>query len=456
MSTIKISPVVPQEHVVQPLTSTSKHILRRRIEEVPPLTSATDYAYGSNSRLEFLLNSASDFVDFQHSFIRFSVACVLNDGGDVPEKAFASGGAHSFFSEIRVETSNGVVIQRISNYNKWYAMMSQSLGKEYIESVGQAWGDSMGSEADYAGLGGASTQGAREYCANNTSTLCFQPALPLLMMGQDIPLAIIRGGLRVILELADPSQVLSAATGDIIEGSVATATVTLSNPRYLVSYVQPSQEVIQAYLTQFNSSGVSYTYPDVQLYQNQLAVATTGLAAFQHHANVRSARCVYTIQQNDNMATTKDVSQYNSSYAVDSCGTFLKMNLKEYQYYSGALRFPTSTPVDMTDEVHAEALQYYLQCRGIQGIESSIRPHPDEWMERDTIDNVTDSSKLIIAAKLGRGNDAYSGLDLSLQPLTTELNYDAAYTVGTNKNIFTWIEADVTLTIGADGVVVRK
>jgi hypothetical protein len=338
-------------------------------------------------------------------------------------------------------------------------MMSQSLSKESIEAVGHAHGDSISGSADYAGVGGSSTQGAREYAANNVTTLCVQPAIPLLMMEQFVPLALIRGGLRIIFELAPAYQVLSAPPASITEGSVASASATIANPRFVTSFVQPSQEVMQAYLAQYNGEGISYTVPDYQLFQNQVAAGNSSLNAFQHHANVRSARAVYTIQQNVNQNTERDVAVADeSSWAVDA-GLLLKMNLSAYQYYSGALRFPTQNTVDMTDESNSEALQYYLQCRGLQGIEKSIRPHPNEWMERQTVDGETDSSALVLAAKLGRGDDSYSGLDLSLQPLTTELTYDAVYAINATNEVRylqTWLESDATITVSADGIVVRR
>jgi hypothetical protein len=114
----------------------------------------------------------------------------------------------------------------------------------------------------------------------------------------------------------------------------------------------------------------------------------------------------------------------------------------------------------MTTLNNSEALQYYLEALGKMGSSFySLKCAPQEWAERQTVSGGVDTTKLVIASKLGRGNDFYSGLDLSLQPLSVELTFDAVYTINAANKIryaHSWVEHDSTLTVSSSGIIVRK
>jgi hypothetical protein len=476
---VVIKPVVPPEFINKPLSSSSKHILRNRFEEITPLTSATEYSYNGNSRLEFLINSSADFVDFQNSYLRFDLTTTMEfdvDAAASPNpdatRALATGGAHSIFREIRIESSNGVILNRIDRYNKFYAMYSTGFDQDYVENVGAYYGDSIGS-ADVTHLTGSdNTPSAREYYANtNAIVVCMQPLMPLLLTGAALPVALIRGGLKIIFELERPEYILqSNADTPSVSNTYSDITVKLDNPRYIVNFIQPSQEVMSEYLNMYNKDGLHYNYSRFHYSNQQVAAGSAALNSFQFQPSVRSAKNVFTFQQgpaqetivpSDNVVENDDLT---STFNQDSIGTFLKANLSSYQCYSGALRFPLQRPIDTTDPSNSELFQHFRHAQGLLGTSiQNCRANVEQWMERDSLYGNTDSTKLVIANKLGRGDDSYSGLDISVVPLTVDLEYDAVFTTqdagggDTNKirYIHNYIEADETLSISSNGMQTR-
>jgi hypothetical protein len=461
----EISPIIPDEFIVKPLQSSSSYIVDARFEEVSPSTSASTYSFNTNSRLEFLINSSSEFLDFANSYLRFDLENVvlLNNESDETTKSLATGGGHSLFNEIRIESSNGAVLSRIPRYNKWYAMMSQSYPQDWVETLGGYHGDSLGNATVlHIGKDTAVSSSRKVYANVATSSsikVCLQPALPLLTMSQYFPLSFIRGGLKIVLVLERPEFVLQSSSG--IDESLNSAAYSISNPKWVCRFVQPSNDIMDKYISSFNNEGISYSFKGYNHFFNQIAAGNSSLNSFQMNANVRSADSVFTIIQtapHETISLIDEVKQLNTC-SVDSIGEFLKTNLSSYQYYSGATRFPLSRPVDMTDVSNSEALQHYLTAVNKQGTFShSIRCDPEDWMELRSVGGETDSSKLILASKLSRHSDEYSGLDLSLIPLTLELGFDASYSRNDFEQvryIHTWVCSTNTLTISSDGVFVR-
>lgn len=457
MQSLVVKPVVPTEMMVPPIVSTSKHILRNRLEAITPITSASQYSFDTNSRLEFIINSSGDMINFNRSFLRFDLACSVTNG-TANSISLATGGGHSLFSEIRVEASNGTIFQRIRGYNRFYAMYSQSFSQEYVEQTGWAYGDSVG-PGDVTHLYGSSTDGARNYTALSSHTLCLKPLIPLFNTGMFFPVNFIRGGIRIVFELDNPEYVLSIV-GDG-GGDYSSAMYTISNPRYITNFIQPSEDIVQQYMNLYNSGGISIRYSDFQTFEQNVPSGSSGSFSYSVQPTVRSARNVFLIQQNlrHRTITAGSAADNASTYTADSIGTFVKANLSAYQFYSGALRFPLAQSVVTTDSVNAEPFQYFQQAIGTAGsLFATMRCNVEEWSERSSDSGNTDSTKFILAAKLGRGEDSYSGLDLGSNPLTFLLDYDDTYSVNSVsaiRYVMLWIEADATMTISTDGVLVR-
>ena len=143
---VKFNTIVPSTFVPKPLTSGSQHVIRRRKVEILPV-SQTTYQYSGNNRIQFNIQSASEFLDCQNSFLRFELRAygISATGTDDPFLALATGGAHALIKQAIVRLQNGTEIMRIDDYNKWYAMMSNlTQSAEHVDRYGWMYGDSVG------------------------------------------------------------------------------------------------------------------------------------------------------------------------------------------------------------------------------------------------------------------------------------------------------------------------
>ena len=158
---LNLKPKLPSKAVVEPIMTADRSILSVRNAEVPSQINGT-YSYSTNSRIEFDLNSPSEFIDFANSYMRFNLSTTLNlEGSDCSAKYLAEGGAHALFREVRLETQSGTLIDRIQRYNKFYSTMSSIFHpKDFVDSHLQQAGDSVDveckgdSQPNYKPLGG--------------------------------------------------------------------------------------------------------------------------------------------------------------------------------------------------------------------------------------------------------------------------------------------------------------
>src|SRR5688572_26961147 len=135
MSGIHVSTIIPSSLIPRPLQSGSQHIIRKRQVEVLPV-SQTTYKHGGNDRLVFNITSANEFLDAQNSYLRFEFRAygITSAATDDPFLSLATGGAHALFREVILRLQNGVEIARITDYDKWYAMMSMvNESREHVD-----------------------------------------------------------------------------------------------------------------------------------------------------------------------------------------------------------------------------------------------------------------------------------------------------------------------------------
>lgn len=114
-----------------------------------PSSSQVSFSYTTNNTIEFVINSPSDMWDAMNSFIRMKLTCALNNNGsDSVNKYISEGGVHSIFSEVRIETVSGVLLQRIDRYNRLYALMSNlNHSQQFVDTMLSRAGDSVGYRA---------------------------------------------------------------------------------------------------------------------------------------------------------------------------------------------------------------------------------------------------------------------------------------------------------------------
>jgi len=543
---------LPSSAIVPPMSSSSKHVIQNRMVEIPANISGS-YSFTGNSRIEFDINSASDFIDFTKSYVRFNLASTLSfEGQNDLSRYLAEGGAHSLFRTVEITTSSGVRISRLENYGRWYAMMSsvlaprlyvdQALHREADGSDGYSQTEGYVSPNGYAVTGTAfawdastllltgtgstflkdlrvkdivviedvnleshvgvvesvltnttatvtfskaddiagnilrvlkpQAQSTRNRMAVNSSTVSFQPAVPFLQQDSWFPLMLVRGGLRVSMDLERPEYVLSSPHS-VISAGMTNAGVTISNCYYVCNMITPDQSLSQSYLNMFKNSGISYSFLNYNHQMDVISAGSSGRQNIQMNAGVRSARHLLCKIQNIRAQTVTGgaVNGGKSTFTADSIAQGLKANLAEFQVESGSDRFPLSSPLDCTSVDNAELYASLQNVFDVMGSSlSQPRFLPEQWAE--VASNVepfeqgvvptgrVDSDRLVIGVNLARDSSPFSGLDLSLNSLNIQPNFDASYTLvdddGTTpvSSPLYWLSYlgyDATLNLSANG-----
>ena len=556
-----ISSHLPTSAVVPPMSSSSKHIIQNRLVEVPANISGS-YSFTGNSRIEFDINSASDFIDFTKSYIRFDLTTALTyEGVDDLSRYLAEGGAHALFRTIEVTTSSGVRIARLENYGRWYAMMASIMApREYVDRALHREGDGADgysqtqgyvSPDGYAVTGTAfawdATGGASELLltgtastflsdlrvkdlvviedvnleshigvvesvlTNTTATVAFskatdiagnilrvlkpeaksvrnriattansaiefQPAVPFLQMDTWFPLMLVRGGLRISLDLERPEYVLCSPHSVISAGFTAPS-VTLSNCYYVCNMITPDQSLSQAYLAMFKGNGISYSYMNYVHQMDVITAGTSGRQNLQMNAGVRSARHLLCKIQNIRAQTVTSATANGgkSTFTADSIAMGLKANLAEFQVESGSDRFPLSSPLDCTSVDNSELWVSLQNAFGVTGSHlAQPRFLPEQWAEvASAVEpfeqgvvpiGKADSDRLVIGVDLARDASPFAGLDLSLNSLNIQPNFDASYSLtdddGSSNSAsaalywLSFLGFDATLSLSSQGIKV--
>jgi len=313
----------------------------------------------------------------------------------------------------------------------------------------------------------------RKVAANTPGyVMCFQPLAPFLNI-QHIPLMLIRGGLKIRLQLERPAFVLAS---DAVAGDGVGYTnfgYNITDPVYMCSMIQPDESLSQQFLDKYNSEGLIYEYSGVKHYLETIPSSTTGTHATNLHVGVRSARTLLTKLQNLRAETVSaaiaDISK--STYTCDSIAQGLKMSLSEFHVSSGSERFPQARPVDCTDisnnELYIESqramgnvgISVIGKRYGAEGIaEVDGRDKFGMQVSRTSEKEFVDSNRLFIAIELSRDPSHWSGLDLSLQPLLVETTFKTPYTLqnvdGTNgaasqRYLQNWVMYDCAMILSA-------
>jgi hypothetical protein len=556
---LKVSNILPSSAIVPPISSSSAHVLKARMVEVPASVNGT-YSYATNSRIEFQINSPSDYIDFVNSYVRLDLTCDLTIAGvDAPTKYLAEGGIHSCFRKISVETSGGTLIQKIDRYNKYYSMLSGALhSPEYVdqnlareadssayETVGEdapGWVALSAGTVTYDFTGGASeglltgsstlftrdlkvgdmvmgtkigaastitrvesitsdtvanciggvdlaagstlyvmrknvgSDPARKRVANtDASVVAFQPLIPFLQMTEWIPLFLIRGGLRIFLDLERPEFCLAAPSEP--GTGFAGANVQMSNVYYVCRMIQPDEQLSQQYLMAYRGAGLHYHMLGAKHFLDNISAGATGQQNIRLDPGVRSARFYLGRLQNirAETVTSATATAGKSTYTCDSIAQGLKAGLSEWGLEAGSERFPMARPIDCTSVDNAEMLaelQHVMQSMG-----SPLQLHrfkQSEWVElpdpyRSFDEGLTggknDSNRLILAVNMSRDASPFAGVDLSLNPLHVQPNLSAASVVtdmdGSNSAnsaiyLHSFVFHDQTISLSQDvGVQVR-
>lgn len=461
----EIQIVSPAKAILPALTSASAHIVSRSLQEQRPQANV-DFSYSTNKRIIIDISSPSAMVDFSNSYLRFNLTCTLkNDGVNSVARYLPEGGAQALFKTIILQTASGTEISRIDRANHLSVIMrSMGAGDEYIDSVLHREGDGVGvaNFGVYVAI--------RELAANTADyTICMQPFGPFLDSEQLFPLMMIRGGIRLTLELEDPVKFLISSVAPTGAGFSDT-TYTIKNPVYCLDYVTPSTDLFQVYKDKFMSEGIAYPFMQFKTY-SEIATSGSGSHTMTLQPSFRSAR-IFISQIQDLRAetiTAGDVNGGKSSYCVDSIAQGLRAHLSEFSLRSGSENFPLQSPliVDAScNELMIQAeralghLSFVNSRRGVpqerQAYSHLLRP-----LEQGATAGKAEAMRLYELIDLSRDQSHLSGLDLSLNTLQATYKFNATYNLtnldgtsstASNRYIHAWIGGDSILSISSRAV----
>lgn len=318
---------------------------------------------------------------------------------------------------------------------------------------------------------------ARLAAANTADyTVCMQPFSYFLRSSRFFPLFLVRGGLRIHMDLERPEWVLASNEAPTGAG-FANANYTIDSPVYVCQMIHPDQSLMQQYLDKFNSEGGVEIPFNVYRYR-QSTFSGSGAHGFQNQANMRSARlCI--IQQQDVRAqnvSTGNAAVGSSTYMVDSIAQGLKAFLTRLQLVSGSERYPLSGPMNLDSESNSEALMEAQRALNISGsnVLMTHRFLPEQYasyqsqvdyLQQGNANGLADESqRLYFIVRLYRDSSMFSGLNLSLSQLEVNLQYSAQYELpsfpsgrtgtASDRYINSWVMGDALLSISDKGVVV--
>jgi hypothetical protein len=466
MSSVTVKTMPPHQLLVEKPKSVSAHILRKRQVEILA-NENTSFEYSSNDRMVFNISSNTEFLDALNSYLRFDLTCVLTDaGGDIATKALPEGGVMGLFRTVELRTQSGVLIERWDRANVCYAMLSNAThGREFVDGVLSKHLDSTANTGS-RNLIAKGLTGAPVECTM---------AVPLgfLNMDKSIPLMYIKQGLQLIFELERPEFALES--GGAIGTAIALKSATISSPRYVAMMVTPDESIMGQYEKMYSGEGLHYGFTSFKHRRQTIQGTNSGKSVLNHHMGVRSARAAFTVIQSSLISDTAgDIASRS-----DSISTFVSMGCKQYQYRVGSEEYPYfpvdvnqvgtsyTTNVASNSEALAELMiataQYNSKHHNVRFNPVQFRNDNEVFYNSGSLKVDNETTKLILSAELGRDPSPWAGVDLSINDLQVELDFEASATVGNtytnlgNRVVHTFVVHDVLCSISkASGIVIRK
>ena len=241
---LDVQSIVPASAIVPAITSSSKHIIAHKNVEIRPTSSAPVYSRSTTNRLQFEINSMSDFIDFSQSYLRFKLTCALNNNGaDVTSKYLSEGGVHSLFRTIRVYMNGNVQVANLEDYAKYASSLSSIYhDKQFVDTHGYLYGDSVEAlefprGSSPTGKSIAFTAAAAYADATRSLGLGVGQALSQLSVGDVIAIKHAVGGADQVGTIQsitnDNTVILDRALGDDISAAGILDIQVLTNARHL-------------------------------------------------------------------------------------------------------------------------------------------------------------------------------------------------------------------------------
>jgi len=294
--------------------------------------------------------------------------------------------------------------------------------------------------------------------------ITMRPMLSFLNMREFIPLFLMSGGFTLELELNDPYRALQISDRYTASAS-AVLNYSLENVRYIASMVQPSQDIIQQYVSMYNGQGINYAMLQYRHVQS-VEPGASGTYSVAQNVNVRSLRFVLAIVQNlksnsgsGQVTAVRETAIQN----YDSVGTFVDGKVSSYQFTAGSDQFP-QIKVDCSDDFLTEAFAELQKTSGnIGNTLYEPRFQMDEWFKGNPNSDTEvrdESHKLIMSTRFDRGDGVLTGYDSSISAINMNLEFSAVHQVGgatSSRYIDCWYAHDVILSLSRNGgFVVRR
>lgn len=281
----------------------------------------------------------------------------------------------------------------------------------------------------------AQPDAVRKVAANTADyTLCVRPMFSFLELPVYHPLFLMRGGLRIRLQLEEPYLVLAcneAATGTGFSGE----DYIIKNPTFVCDFVTPSEVLSNQFLDAYNGEGLHYPY--MMMHYDSDTSRGAGTENIRIKGNMQSARHLFVVIQDERgeVRTTQDNDPGINTFNTDSVAQGLAAGIEDFSVQSGSERFPLSRPIDYSGVSKAEAYQELERIFEHSGVTvAGKRFKPVEWSTRasqlrpfEQPPSVAESTRLILSAKLSRDPSVWAGLDTILHDLTVSVKFSEPY-----------------------------
>ena len=284
-------------------------------------------------------------------------------------------------------------------------------------------------------------------------TVCMKSMMSVLQ--QTLPLFLIPNGIEIQFELQNAN--LSLSTNLPVADSATAHSYLISTPRYMAMMVEPNSDIIDEYVSQWNTdAGLIYNIPSMR-YRRQTGVAGDEDVNYQVNVGVRSARRVYTVIQDTLISETIG----NTVRGNESLSTFVRSNVTSFQYKIGSSEFPNRAVI--CDAYSPEAFEHLKQVAQTRGVRFPL----SDWQDVNALPlsasaATAQATKFIMAADLSRDNGLGSNLtgsDLSRVPLDLELKRTGTHAASSLTGapvIKMFVEYDAYLKLNKSQVVVMS
>jgi len=317
---------------------------------------------------------------------------------------------------------------------------------------------------------------------NGAIQVCFQPLLGFLEMPELKLLPFFAGGgIRIRLTLADAWECFAF---DETPGPAANANYAIMNPFLVARLVYPTDSLMDEFYGRYKSTTplLNYAFQSVvhSFFQESGSGGAAGTQNMNIQSGLRSGKGFMMRIQDARGATniTNQTDPGKTSWCTDSIAQGRKAGLDTFQVSAGGqFYFPLSRPLSVKDDTANLELLAHAQALfgGLGNVYNQIRCKPAEWQSIFSLDHLrergssvgnSEPQRLVIACPIRRDPSLMSGIDLSVNPLLVNLNFDTAitltnYTTGvgegtTSRYFFIFILHDRIVSLNAgNGTVVR-